>query len=253
MRILGVLDLSGGRAVHARAGRRELYAPVREVAGEAIEPGDAGALATIYRERLGIDELYAADLDAILGGPPQRTLVTAVARVLPLSLDAGIASADAARAAVDSGASIVVVGLETLDSFAALEEISAAIGRNRLAFSLDLRDGRPLHRQSAIEAGTPPVAIARRAVQAGAATIIVIDLARVGTGAGLDVELLERLRHAIPEVSLIAGGGTRGRDDLCRLAAAGCDGVLVASALHDGRLNAADIAAARELQRSVSR
>jgi hypothetical protein len=36
-------------------------------------------------------------------------------------------------------------------------------------------------------------------------------------------------------------------------AASGCDGVLVATALLDGRMNAADVAAARRLQPSVSR
>jgi phosphoribosylformimino-5-aminoimidazole carboxamide ribotide isomerase len=37
---------------------------------------------------------------------------------------------------------------------------------------------------------------------------------------------------------VFAGGGIRGFDDLARLAAAGCAGALVASALHDGALSA---------------
>jgi uncharacterized protein related to proFAR isomerase len=68
MRLIGVLDLLAGRAVHARAGRRTRYAPVQAVAGSSIEAGDALALARAYMERLGLTELYAADLDAILGG-----------------------------------------------------------------------------------------------------------------------------------------------------------------------------------------
>ena len=36
-------------------------------------------------------------------------------------------------------------------------------------------------------------------------------------------------------------------DDLKRLAGAGCDGALVATALHDGRLRSGDIAGARRL------
>ena len=68
--MIGVVDLLGGRAVHARAGRREDYRPVRAVAGSVIEPGDALALARVYIDRLGLTELYAADLDAILGRAP---------------------------------------------------------------------------------------------------------------------------------------------------------------------------------------
>ena len=45
MRVVGVLDLAGGRAVHAVAGHRERYAPVTAVAGASIRPGDALAVA----------------------------------------------------------------------------------------------------------------------------------------------------------------------------------------------------------------
>src|SRR5262247_2743707 len=93
MRVIGVLDLRNGRAVHARAGQRDRYAPVRSVAGEAIEPGDARALASIYRDRFGLGELYAADLDAIEGRAPQDQLVSALAACGALWLDAGVATA----------------------------------------------------------------------------------------------------------------------------------------------------------------
>jgi phosphoribosylformimino-5-aminoimidazole carboxamide ribotide isomerase len=46
-------------------------------------------------------------------------------------------------------------------------------------------------------------------------------------------------------VTLLAGGGVRDVEDLRALAARGCDGALVATALHDGRIGARDIAAAR--------
>jgi phosphoribosylformimino-5-aminoimidazole carboxamide ribotide isomerase len=81
----------------------------------------------------------------------------------------------------------------------------------------------------------------------------VIDLARVGTATGIDLELIARVRKAVPKMTLLAGGGVRGREDLARLADAGCDGALVATALHDGRLGADDVSAARRLQRSGRR
>ncbi len=40
-------------------------------------------------------------------------------------------------------------------------------------------------------------------------------------------------------------------EDIARLADAGCDGVLVATALHDGRLGVAEVAAARRLGHAV--
>jgi phosphoribosylformimino-5-aminoimidazole carboxamide ribotide isomerase len=258
VRVIGVLDLAAGRAVHARAGMRERYAPVRAVAGLPIETGDALALARAYIDRLGLTELYAADLDAIDvnvnhgGGTSQDTLVAAVAALgAPLWLDAGVSSADEAHRALGLGAMRVVVGLETLPSYDALEAICASVGGDRVAFSLDLRDGEPVVSPRAAEKDRdrPAHLAAARAADAGVGSVMVIDLARVGTGTGLDLALVARVREAVPGLTLVAGGGVRGLEDVARLADAGCDGALVASALHDGRLGAAEVAIARRLMK----
>jgi phosphoribosylformimino-5-aminoimidazole carboxamide ribotide isomerase len=261
MRVVGVLDLLNGRAVHGRAGRRDEYGPVRSVAGVSIEPGDPLALARIYLDRFRLTELYAADLDAIRGTAAQEAVVAQVASLgAALWLDAGITSVARARRAVGLGAAQVVIGLETLSSYEALADIAAAVGAERVAFSLDLRDGEPLvgagriggqDRSHAIAPG-PPEAIAARAVEAGAASVIVIDLARVGTGTGLDLAMVRRVRAAAPHVTLFAGGGVRGADDLARLADVGCDGALVASALHNGRLSADEVATVSSNQRGTA-
>lgn len=249
MRVIGVVDLLAGRAVHARAGRRGSYQPVRALAGLPIESGDALALARAYVDRLGVKELYAADLDAILGRVSQDALVAAVAALgAPLWLDAGVSSTQRARHSLGLGAARLVVGLETLASYEALGEICAALGGDRVAFSLDLREGEPLVVAGGdIPRHEPAHVVASRAAKAGVGAVIVLDLARVGTGAGLDLALIARVRESTPGRMLLAGGGVRGYEDLARLADAGCDGALVATALHDGRLSAADVASAHRL------
>lgn len=253
MRVIGVVDLLAGRAVHARGGIRAQYVPVRTVAGAAID-GDPLALARAYVDRLGLTELYAADLDAILAGAPgdahaaatagrhaHDTSVRHLARVASLWLDAGAASVDDARHARALDARYVVVGLETLGSFEALAAICAAVGGEHVAFSLDLRNGEPVAPRLDIPPDEPAHRLVARAADAGVGAVIVIDLARVGAATGLDVDLIARVRAAAPATMLLAGGGVRGLDDLVRLVDAGCDGALVASALHDGRINADDI------------
>jgi phosphoribosylformimino-5-aminoimidazole carboxamide ribotide isomerase len=251
MRILGVVDVLGGRAVHARAGLRDRYEPVQTVAGENIGDGDPAAVVRAYL-RMGITELYAADLDAILGRARQDAAIASIAAAgAPLWVDAAIASPDAARRALELSAAVVVVGLETLPSYAALSDICASAGSDRVAFSLDLRNGDPIVGPGV--ASEPAHVIAARAADAGAAAIIVIDLAQVGVSRGVDVDLIGRVRDAAPDATLLAGGGVRGFDDLARLSDAGCDGALVATALHEGRLGAADLTAVRRLQRSARR
>jgi phosphoribosylformimino-5-aminoimidazole carboxamide ribotide isomerase len=251
LQIIGVLDLLGGRAVHARAGIRDRYAPVQSAAGWPIDPGNARTLAEIYTDVLGISEIYAADLDAILNQRPQEEVTRGLASLkATLWLDAGVRSVDDARRAIALGASRVIVGLETLPSFDVLSDICAAVGGDRVAFSLDLRDGQPIVSNGArtrVHGTRGPEEIASLAAISGARTLIVIDLARVGTGRGIDVDLLTRIRSATPGPRLVAGGGVRGWEDLVQVAKAGCDAALVATALHTGAISAEQIAAATNL------
>ncbi len=239
-----VLDLAFGRAVHARGGNRARYRPVVSALLPALA-GDARALARAYVEVVGARSCYAADLDAIGGGPVQQELLSALATIVPiLWVDAAATEPDRARELVTAGAGIVVAGLETLQRVDDLTAIVGAVGRDRLAFSLDLRDGRPMLHPAA---GTPltapsPEAIAMAATAAGAGTIIVLDVGRVGSGQGADLRLLELLRRRLPDTRLASGGGVSGPEDLVRLADVGCDAALVASALHDGRLSPRDVA-----------
>ena len=262
MRIIGVIDLLSNRAVHARAGDRARYQPLESVAGSSIEPGNAMALADIYINGLGLSELYVADLDAILGAAAADRRTNAEARQaglvrrlvalgVPLWLDAGIRSIDQARQAIQPGVAHLIVGLETLSSFEALDTMCSTLDAARIAFSLDLKDGEPIsprrHGAGAPDGARLPEAIAARAAGAGAAAVIVLDLARVGTGSGPDFNLIVRIRQAIPNTLLLAGGGVRSYEDVVRLADSGCDGALVATALHNSRLTAAGVIAAKRL------
>ena len=232
MQLIGVVDLKEGRAVRACGGMRETYAPLGMTAGIAIN-GDPLALARVYVNGFGLDTVYAADLDAISGGEIDDETLAALAAITPLWVDAGIASPERARRVIALGAAKAIVGLETLSSFGALSAICAAIGTDRTAFSLDLRAGVPITNLRDASAEE----IAARAVDAGTDVMIVIDLARVGGATGPDFELLARVRAAVRDTPLFAGGGVRGPADLVRLAEAGYSGALVASALHDGALS----------------
>lgn len=233
--IVPVLDLAGGRAVHARGGERAQYAPVRSVL--AAPPGDALALVEAYRSRVSATTLYVADLDAIAGGAPQIALLREISQTFggTLLIDAGISSVAAAEP-IRALRATVIVGLETLDSFSALKAIADG---GAVCFSLDLRDGKLVCRDSlGVTLGhASPVTVAQAAVDAGASEILVLDVARVGRPIGPDCLVLAELRAVFPGLRLLAGGGVRGREDLAALGAAGCDAALVATALHEGRLH----------------
>jgi phosphoribosylformimino-5-aminoimidazole carboxamide ribotide isomerase len=231
MRIIPVIDLRAGEAVHGTGGNRARYEPVKSALTSSL--GDALALAQAYVTVLGTSELYVADLDAIEGHAAQYGMHHRLSRIARSWIDAGLRSEEDACALIDAGADRVVVGLETLPKLEVLHTIVSRLGADRVAFSLDLRDGVPLAGAEQLRAMTPRD-LARRAVDAGVETVIVLDVARVGGLGGFDEMMLRELRAALPGVDLIAGGGVRDQADLDRLAAAGANGALVATALHRG-------------------
>jgi phosphoribosylformimino-5-aminoimidazole carboxamide ribotide isomerase len=247
MLIIPVLDVTRGVAVHAIAGNRARYAPVRSVLAQD-RAGDPLALARAFRG-LGAPACYVADLDGIAGGAVQVELIHRLAGAGqgfggPLFVDAGVSNPDRAAELLRCGAARVVVGLETLRSFADFGAIVDAVGPRRVIFSLDLRLGAPIVHPALHDVGRvapDAAALAERAVAEGARSVLVLDVGRAGTGVGVDLGLVELLRRRLPDVELLAGGGVLERRDLDRLAVAGCDGALVASALHAGRITADEV------------
>lgn len=233
------MDLLGGRVVHGRAGERSRYRPVESV----LVPGsDPVAVAQALQRTTACPALYVADLDAIQGTGEHLQIVADLAARLDAGLwvDAGVTQPESAERLLAAGASRAVVGTETLPSLAALDVLRAAVPAERLLLSLDvgasgvlsacpeLRGREPAQTLELLEVATLP-------------HLLVLTLDRVGMSAGPDLALLSAVRDAHPRLTLIAGGGVRDGNDLRALAAAGVDAVLVATALHEGRVKAQDL------------
>jgi phosphoribosylformimino-5-aminoimidazole carboxamide ribotide isomerase len=233
MRLLPVLDLQGGVVVRGAGGRRHEYRPVVSRLTSSCRPAD---VAEAFRTHFALSELYLADLDAISGAPPALAVYRALReRGFRLWVDAGIRTPQDAGPLAAAGIEGVIVGLETVAGPATLTDLCGELG-DCVVFSLDLKDGTPLGDVSAWDRADA-VSIAAQAVGAGVRRLIALDLARVGGGGGIGTEALCRdLAGRHPGVEILAGGGVRDVADLERLRQCGVAGVLVASALHDGRL-----------------
>jgi phosphoribosylformimino-5-aminoimidazole carboxamide ribotide isomerase len=239
MRVIPVIDLKSGVAVHAVRGRRERYRPLHSGLVAGSDPLD---IARAFRNELGLDELYVADLDAIAGGPLDAEALAAVAREARVMVDAGVTDVGAARPLLELGAARVVIGTETLADRATLGRLRAELPDAPLVLSLDLRGDRVLSRDTELGRLRAAEALALLE-QSGVGEVIVLDLARVGSGAGPDVALVGELCARFPEVELLAGGGVRDLADLRALAEAGAAGALVATALHRGAIGAEELRA----------
>nr|MCS5574052.1 HisA/HisF-related TIM barrel protein [Pseudomonadales bacterium] len=205
-------------------------------------------LSAAFEEHFGFTDLYVADLDAIAG---QAANAKAVESLLDspthIWLDAGTATlsgmASIARQISIDRVDRVIVGLECCPSHVHLQQVFEWLGPDRAVFSLDLSAGVPLLPGTVPGEEswntTAPFEIARQAVEMGFNKMIVLDLAAIGMGRGVEtLALCSQLAELSETLELTSGGGVCGVDDLRSLSRAGCQNALVASALHDGRITA---------------
>ncbi|MFM2065611.1 MAG: histidine biosynthesis protein [Pseudomonadota bacterium] len=273
MRIVPVIDLMDGHAVHARRGNRATYAPIQSALVAGSAPVDvaaalldaaaaaqarlqadqpAAAVRQVDGEAAGVaagvaagagdrkdagEHLYIADLDALQGRACQAGLVQAILAARPaltIWLDAGFASATAARALLarlgPAGARVQPVhASEALADPATLAEACGGAARQGAILSLDQRGSAKLD---------PAGCWTRPGLWPD--DLIVMTLERVGAASGpaLDVlaEVAERARAVGHRPRLWGAGGVRDLADLRLARAAGAAGWLIATALHAGTL-----------------
>jgi phosphoribosylformimino-5-aminoimidazole carboxamide ribotide isomerase len=239
-RLIPVLDVMNGQVVHAVGGQRDEYRPIVSKLTDSTEPVE---VAKALLAATGANELYVADLDAIRQRDGiSRAVVWLLHEVgVPIWVDSGLSGSESSTDLRISRWTQHVLPLETAGGQGGLQGfVAMAQAMNPMAFSIDLKAGELLGRwwrEWGARTRQDAIGVARTAVRYGLRTLIVLDLARVGTGQGSGTEsLLGAIRAELPEIELIAGGGVRNWDDIDRLGAAGADAVLVASALHDRTL-----------------
>ena len=232
MEIIPVIDLMGGVVVHARRGERQNYQPLQSPLCAGSEPAAVvGGYLTVHP----FSTLYIADLDAITGKGDSGPAIARLRRQFPdlcFWVDNGLADVSACRNWLQQGYGDLVIGSEAQNDASTLNDFAQDNSASRIVLSLDFKDGKFLGPDGLRE---QPLLWPQR--------IIAMTLSRVGSDTGPDFELLDQLRTKAPAKKFFAAGGVRGGEDLVELNRRGISGVLVASALHAGRIGKREIAA----------
>jgi phosphoribosylformimino-5-aminoimidazole carboxamide ribotide isomerase len=180
MDIIPVLDLKQGMVVHARMGRRNEYRPIETPLSPTSDPVDvARGLLRVHP----FATLYVADLDAIARNGDNHAALTRLRASFPqvtLWVDNGICDCYSAWDWLEAGWGHLVLGSETQRDPKVVRHLARDA---RVALSLDFRG---------------PSFQGPRALLDDAACwpqkVIAMTLARVGSGAGPDLERLCAIR-----------------------------------------------------------
>jgi phosphoribosylformimino-5-aminoimidazole carboxamide ribotide isomerase len=226
MDVVPVIDVRHGVAVAAARGDRAAYKPLATPLAEGSEPV---AIARGYAELFTFPVLYIADLDGIEGRGRNADLRVALGEALPgvaLWIDDGVRACDVAQR---DAAVTPVIGSESIDG---ADDIAALrrLPRDRYVLSLDFRGD---------DFVGPAVVL--NEPQHWPDRLIVMTLARVGANEGPDLQRISEIIRRAAGRRVYAAGGVRDRADIEALHRIGAAGVLVATALHAGKLKAGDL------------
>ncbi|MEM2129692.1 MAG: HisA/HisF-related TIM barrel protein [Candidatus Bathyarchaeia archaeon] len=244
VKVIPVIDILNGQVVHAIRGKRKEYQPLRSRICNSTNPLDVAATF----KTLGFNELYIADLEAITGTKTNLTALKEIAdnTGLKLMVDAGVDNLKKAKLLLENHISKIIIGTETLTDLNLVTEAIILLGSEKVVVSLDLMNNQLLSRLDT-EPRTPPLALLPRFQEAGVSQIIILDLARVGSGEGVNMPLIEEAIRNFKGKAYV-GGGIRNISDLLELERIGATGALIATALHSGKISINELEQAKLLR-----
>lgn len=221
MQIVPIIDIKDGVAIAAAFGRRNEY---RDLSSRISGSNDPFELSRVY-EAMGFTEVYVADLDGILDSRPNYDLLRDISERTDLSVmaDIGVWSPEDV---LNLPKVKPVIATETFTSLNVLELPKDFV------LSLDMREG---EFQSAMNLPLKDfIGIIRDSRKI--TEVLLIDLARVGSAKGPNIELCMRVAGELSGKTLMYGGGVRNMRDVQMLYETGIEKVLVGSALHSGAI-----------------
>lgn len=227
--IIPCIDLMGGKVVQLVQGR-----------DKALE-GDSPA--AMLEKFAAFPEIQVIDLDAAIGNGSNDELVEFLAARCAARVGGGVRSVDRAKKLVQQGARQVIIGTAAFTKEGVnapfLEEVAAAIGREKILIALDSKNGRIVikgWRESTDF--TAEEMIARLTPYAGGFLCTYVD--KEGMMQGTDLDWFRRLRAATP-LDITAAGGVTTLDDVRALLEMNVHAAL-GMAIYTGRLDLAELA-----------
>ena len=230
MIILPAIDLLDGQVVRLREGKLE---------DKTVYSDDPLAFARRWEEEGG-NCLHVVDLNAAFTGEPRNIeMIKRLVRTLniPVQVGGGIRSQEAAATFIKAGVSRVVIGTGAVDSPIFLENLVNRFGGDRIAVSVDAKDGRVAIRGWTEVTSINVLDFIRMVEKLGVATIIFTDIATDGTLIGPNFAALEKILDST-QCQVISSGGVANLDHIKQLASMPrLYGTIIGRALFDGTID----------------
>ena len=250
--VIPVMDIMIGQVVWAKGGQRHQYRPVDS---KLIQDSDPVNVARAIFNQTGCKCLYLADIDSFAGANPNwNTYHSLITAGFDLLIDADWISGDRIEKAIEvfSNADNVklIISTETISTISDFDVLKKLRDAGiDVCFSIDMQGEHVIAKSSEI-AALSPLQLVHEAYQQGVRHFILLNLETVGTGSGIELKttmfdrkaFINEIANELTDARIISGGGIHDHTDCQTFLAAGCQHVLVASAIFDCRITPDEIA-----------
>ncbi|MCX9085225.1 MAG: HisA/HisF-related TIM barrel protein [Candidatus Methanoperedens sp.] len=223
-RIIFVMDLLNGSVVHAVKGERSKYKQIQD--SMICDSSDPFEVLSSVKPH----ELYIADLDHIQNIGNNFGIIKKISGQTRTMVDIGVKNMDDVQKCAEIS-DTVIIGTETA-SLDVIEDAAIQF-RGRINVSIDMKNGSVLTKDMNMELRTED--FIKRLNEIEINEIILLDLGKVGTVAGIDEIFLDDVAD-LSTHKIIVGGGIKNLDDIDKLRRLGINGALAATALHNGNI-----------------
>ncbi len=218
------MDILNGSVVHAVKGERSKYKPIQ---GSMIcDSSDPFEIISSVKPH----ELYIADLDHIQDIGDNFEIIKKISGKTKTMVDIGVKNMEDVQKCAQI-ADTVIIGTET--AYFDVIEKAAIQFPDRIIVSIDMKNGYVLTKDMTME--DRPEDIIKRLNNIEINEIILLDLGKVGTGAGIDENFLNDIAD-LSRHNILVGGGIKNLGDIETLRRLGINGALAATALHNGNI-----------------
>lgn len=223
-RIVFVTDLLDGRVVHAIKGEREKYRPVENSkVSNSAEPIE-------MISKIKPKEVYIADLDRLQNTGNNFEVIKKISALTKTMVNIGVKENDDIEKCL-SIADTVILSSEA-SSFNIMKYASGNYpGKTNI--TIDIKNGSILTKDEDLK--KEPKELVKLLNDLKIKDIVIIDLSKVGTSAGINKDLLREIKE-ISNHNILFGGGIRDMNDIDALKEIGISGALVATAVHNGKI-----------------
>jgi phosphoribosylformimino-5-aminoimidazole carboxamide ribotide isomerase len=227
--IIPAIDLKDGRCVRLVEGRPGT---------ETVYAEDPAEQARTFA-RAGAERIHVVDLDgAFSGRTANMDAIASIARAVPsavIEVGGGLRDEASVERVLDAGARFAILGTMAIaepDRFARI----CALHAGRIIAGIDAREGRVAIKGWVDVSAVDALDLSKRVESMGACAIIHTDIARDGTGRGVNHAATDAIANSV-SIPVIASGGVASIEDVRALMKTRVRGVVIGRALYEGRVD----------------